>query len=218
MRLSKILAPAALFLACAFASPAAHAADDAAAQGFVEKQQHRLEALLREPKSATRDEKISRELDTMVDYDELTRRAFGQPCPHTIPQCTNYYGQLSPEQKKQVGDLLKRLIEKNYKKNLEKTLDYDVTYKGTKDDQEGDTRVRTEAKSKTKPRDPAVEVDYVVHDQGGTLKVVELVTEGSHLTKSYYTQFDKKFKAHPGDFKAGYDEIVQKLNDKIAKP
>ncbi len=217
MRFRSLLAPVALAFACALSSVPAHA-DDAAAQGFVEKQHLRLQTLLHEPKSPSRDEKISHELDTMVDYDELTRRAFGEPCPRTISTCTNWYAQLNDDQKRTVRDLLRQLIEKNYKKNLEKTLDYDVTYKGTKDDQDGDTRVRTEAKSKTKPRDPAVEVDYVVRDKSGKMMVVELVTEGSHLTKSYYTQFDKKFKAHPGDLKAGFDEIVTKLQEKIDKP
>ena len=108
------------------------------------------------------------------------------------------------------------LIKKNYKKNLEKTLDYDVTYKEPRE-LAGDTKVRTEAKSKTKPRDPSVQVDYVVHGGSGQYKVVDIVTEGSSTAKNYYEQFDKKFKAHPNDFKGGYDEIVKKLRDKLNK-
>jgi len=123
---------------------------------------------------------------------------------------------MNDAQQTEVRDLLKALIRKNYKKNLEKTLDYDITYKDSKD-LAGDTKVRTEAKSKAKPRDPAVQVDYVVHGDAGHYRVVDIVTESSSTTKNYYDQFDKKFKAHAGDFAGGYAEIVQKLRDKLNK-
>lgn len=217
-RIRSLAVSLAVALACSL-SGSAHADDSGApAQSFVEKEHVKLAALLHEPKTSARDEKIAKALDAMVDYDELTRRAFGQPCAKTLPSCVNYYGQLSPDQQATLRDLLRQLVDKNYKKNLEKTLDYDVTYKGTKDDSDGHTRVRTEAKSKSKPRDPAVQVDYVVRDTNGKFWVVDIVTEGSSLTKNDYVQFDKKFKAHPNDLKGGYDEIVAKLKEKIAKP
>jgi ABC-type transporter MlaC component len=205
----------ALALACGLSTTASAA--DEGPQGFVEKQHLRLSALLHEAPSATRDQRITHELDGLVDYDELARRTLGQPCPRSVRDCVNYFGQLSDARKTEVTSLLKQLVEKNYRKNLEKTLDYDVTYKGAKD-LEGDTKIRTEAKSKSKPRDPAVQVDYVVRGDAGAYHVVDIVTEGSSLTKNYYDQFDKKFKAHPGDFDAGYAEIVKKLREKIAKP
>ena len=93
-----------------------------------------------------------------------------------------------------------------------KTLDYDVTYRGSRD-AAGDTRVLTEAKNKLKPREPAVRVDYVVKQTAGGPKVVDIITEGSSLTKNYYDQFRKKMN-NPAE---GYPNIVQKLRDKIAK-
>jgi phospholipid transport system substrate-binding protein len=208
---------AALVFACALSSGFAFA-DDAAAQSFVEHEHQKLATMLHEPKTAARDDKIAKALDAMVDYDELTRRAFGHPCAKALPGCVDYYSQLSAEQQATLKDLLRQNVDRNYRKNLEKTLDYDVTYKGTKDDSDGHTRVRTEAKSKSKPRDPAVQVDYVVRDENGKFWVVDIVTEGSSLTKNDYVQFDKKFKAHPGDLKAGYEEIVAKLKEKLQKP
>jgi ABC-type transporter MlaC component len=147
-----------------------------------------------------------------MDYDELTRRAFGEPCPAAIPSCSNDWTQLSGDQKKEVAGLLKQLIQKNYQKNLEKTLDYDIAYKGEKADS-GDTKIRTEAKSKSKPRDPVVQIDYVVRNANGKLSIVDIVTEGTSLTKSYYQQFDKMLK----NASEGYPTIVQKLKDRIAK-
>ncbi len=187
-------------------------AQDAGAQSFVENEHVKLTSLLRQPPSGARDSQIDQTLDRMVDHNELTRRALGQPCPVGEPSCTNHWSALSDAQKTEVTDLLLKLVEKNYRKNLVKTLDYEVNYKGVRD-QSGDTRVRTEAKSTLKPRDPAVQVDYVLRPDGGTYHVVDIVTEGSSLTKNYYDQFHKML-TNPAQ---GYPHMVNKLREKIAK-
>lgn len=202
----------ALMLAIACLMLAGSAFADESPQGFVEKQHGRLAALLHQPESAARDTQVTHELDAMVDYDELARRAFGQPCPAAIPSCTNHWAELSDAQKAEVTGLLKSLVQKNYRKNLIKTLDYEITFKGTKE-AAGDAKIRTEAKSKLKPRDPPVEVDYVVRPTNGVFKVVDIVTEGSSLTKNYYDQFHKML-TNPAQ---GYAHVVKKLNDKINK-
>ncbi|WP_394822069.1 phospholipid-binding protein MlaC [Pendulispora albinea] len=189
-------------------------ADEAAdAQAFVQAQHAKISALLRQPASGSRDTQINSALETFVDYDELTRRAFGKPCPPALSGCTDHWGELNDSQKAEVRGLLKQLVEKNYRKNIIKTLDYEIAYKSAKAAALGDSKIRTEAQNKLKPRDPAVQVDYFVHLQGGSLKVVDIVTEGSSLTKNYYDQFHKMF-VTAGQ---GYPYIVKKLNEKIAK-
>ncbi len=206
------LASLALLACLAFAGSASA---DEGAQKFVQSEHVKLELLLRQPASAARDGQVTHTLDTMVDYDELARRAFGQPCPMNHSSCTNHWGELTAQQQEEVAGLLKRLVEKNYRKNLIKTLDYEVTYKGQKE-VGGDSKIRTEAKSKLKPRDPAVQVDYVVKpaSNGVGYRVVDIVTEGSSLTKNYYDQFHKMLTTAG----QGYPHIVKKLNEKIAKP
>ncbi len=186
-------------------------ADDGA-QSFVQHEHAKVTELLKQPASAGRDGQINKALDGMVDYEELTRRAFGLPCPATEAGCTNHWAELSDAQKAEVTDLLKRLVEKNYRKNLIKTLDYDITFKGSKESA-GDLKIRTEAKSKLKPRDPAVQVDYVVRNASTNYRIVDIVTEGSSLTKNYYDQFHKMFLNKD----QGYAHIAKKLNEKIAK-
>lgn len=206
------------FFASSFAfalvvAPAAHADELSEAQTYVEKQNDTISRLLKQPATAARDTQISGTLDGYVDYDELTRRAFGEPCPST-KSCANHWAELDAKQKGEVRDLLKKLVEKNYRKNLIKTLDWDVNYKGAKEGKPGESRVRTEAKNKVKPRDPSVQVDYVVRSSGGAFKVVDIVTEGSSLTKNYYDQFHRML-TNPGQ---GYGYVVRKLNEKISKP
>jgi phospholipid transport system substrate-binding protein len=187
----------------------AHAQDP---QGFIQQEHANLDSLLRQPESSSRDARINQALDTFVDYDELTRRAFGEPCHPTLPNCEDLWSQYSDAQKTEVHNLLKQLVQKSYRKNLMKTLDYTVDYHGVHASG-NDTKVRTEATNVQKPRDPAVQVDYIVQQTQGGYRVVDIVTEGSSLTKNYYDQFRKMM----DDPNKGYPHVVQKLRDKISK-
>lgn len=184
-------------------------ADASGAQTFVEKEHGALRKLV-EGNAAQGD--ITRAIDGMTDYDELARRTLGKPCPATIDKCKNHWDELSADQQKEVTGLLRQLVEKNYRKNLTKTKDYDVSYRGAKDSGENVSKVRTEAKSKLKPRDPAVQVDYIIMG-AGPYKVIDIVTEGSSMTKNYYDQFHRMLTTA----NQGYPYLVQKLKDNIAK-
>ena len=201
-----------LLAALAVSTPALALADNSA-QSFVEAEHVKLATLLTQPASDARDTQVTQALETMVDYDELTRRAFGQPCPAEVPSCKNHWGDLTDAQKNELKGLLKQLVEKNYRKNLIKMLDYNITYKDPREIG-GDAKIRTEAKPKAKPRDASVNVDYVVHASNNTFRVVDIITNGSSLTKNYYDQFHRMMTT-PGQ---GYPYIVQKLNEKVAKP
>jgi phospholipid transport system substrate-binding protein len=210
MRFRHILALSSALTALAISAPGSAAAEDP--QAFIEHQHHRIEQLLHQPESPSRDSQVHESLSAFVDYDELTHRAFGEPCPVSEPTCDDLWSKYDDGQKAELRRLLEQLVRKTYQRNLLKTLDFDVTYRGSRDTA-GDTRVLTEAKNRLKPREPAVRVDYVVKQTGSGPKVVDIITEGSSLTKNYYDQFRKKM-ANPTE---GYPNIVQKLKDKIAK-
>jgi len=114
-------------------------------------------------------------------------------------------------QKAELKTWLTKVVRQSYRRNITKTLDYDVSYKGSKE-AGGDTRVLTEAKSKSNPRDTPVRVDYVVKQTPKGLLVVDIVTEGSSFSKNLYVQFRKYMQDADG-----YDHIVTKLREKAAK-
>jgi hypothetical protein len=205
-----VLASTATLAALAFAVPSHASPEDA--QAFVDREHHRLEALLHEPETPARDAKLNDGLNLFVDYGELTVRAFGEPCPPSEPACDDLWAKYDPNQRAEVRGLLEQLVRKNYKRNLLKTLDYDITYRGVRD-VGGDTRVQTEAKNKLKPREAPIRVDYIVKQTADGPKVVDIITEGSSLTKNYYDQFRKKM-SNPAE---GYPNIVAKLREKIEK-
>ncbi len=211
MRIRSLLSAVSLALACTLSAGGASAADVDKAQQFVEKEHGTLKQLVEN--NAPSDE-VRRHIDAMVDYDELTRRTLGSPCPPQVPGCTDHKKDLTEAQFAEVRDLLRKLVEKNYHKNLNKTRDYDITYRGGKEVSADLAKIRTEAKNKSKPRDPAVQVDYVIQESGGKYKVIDIVTEGSSMTKNYYDQFHKMLTTPD----QGYPYLVEKLKKKIATP
>ncbi|MBX3226639.1 MAG: ABC transporter substrate-binding protein [Labilithrix sp.] len=207
MRLRTLIRAATLGLTVTTLSFAA-AADVAGAQAFVEKEHGAIKKLV--DANAAQSE-VTKVIDAMVDYDEVARRALGQPCPTTIPSCTNHWAELNDDQKKEMTSLFRQLVEKKYRENAQKTKDYDISYRGAKEAGNDIAKVRTEAKDKNKPREPAVQVDYLIKGSG-PYKVVDLVTEGSILSKNYYDQSHKMLTTQG----QGYPYLVQKLKDRIA--
>jgi ABC-type transporter MlaC component len=216
MRFRQLFSAAALALSCTFVAGGA-SADVDAAKAFVKEKHSNIKELV---EKGSPSEKVKEAMGGMVDYDQLAKRTMGSPCPPAVPQCTNHWDgdaskdvpALTAEQKKEVTDLLKNLVEKNLQKNLNKTRDFDVSYSGAKDVGENVSKIKTEAKSKVKPRDPAVQVDYVILGTGDKYRVIDIVTEGSSMTKNYYDQFHRMLTTEG----QRYPYLVQKLKDKIA--
>jgi ABC-type transporter MlaC component len=208
MRFRQYLAAAVLALSCTLVAGSA-SADVDGAKTFVEREHTQIKKLVEA--NAPSDD-VRKAIDAMVDYDELAKRTLGNPCPPSVPSCTNHWNELTPEQRTEVTGLLRKLVEKNYHKNLNKTRDYDVAYKGAKEAGENLAKIKTEAKSRAKPRDPAVQVDYVILGGGDRYRVVDIVTEGSSMTKNYYDQFHRMLTTDGQK----YPYLVQKLRDKIA--
>ncbi len=210
MRLRHLVASLALALAPILVAGNA-SADLSGAEGFVQKEHGQLKKLL---EASAPHEQVRTAIDGMVDYDELAKRTLGKPCPPTIPSCKNHWDDLKPEQQSEVTGLLRQLVEKNLRKNINKTKNYEVTYRGSRDQGATVSKIRTEAKSKDKPRDPAVQVDYMILEQGSDkYRVIDIITEGSSMTKNYYDQFHRMLTTDG----QGYPYMVQKLKDKVAK-
>jgi phospholipid transport system substrate-binding protein len=207
--LAAVLSFSVLFVGLAFGRTAT--AEEGAVQ-FVRTTDARLTALLRKPESPSRNQELDAVLEQLIDFDELSRRAFGDPCPETLPTCADLWTGLKPAERAQAKDLLRRLVEKNYRQHLVQILGFQVSYEGV-DQASGLEEVRTEARQPAKPRDPPVQVAYVLEGRSGRYRIVDLVTEGASLTKSYYEQF-RRMLADPSE---GFPHIVERLRAKIAE-
>src|ERR1700744_5385731 len=97
MRIRHILAISSALAFLATSAPSRAVAEDA--QSFVEHQHHHIEDLLPQPESQTRDTEVHDSLSRFVDYDELTHRAFGDPCPVSEPSCENLWAKYDDDKK-----------------------------------------------------------------------------------------------------------------------
>jgi ABC-type transporter MlaC component len=208
MRFRHYLSAAVLALSCTLLAGSA-SADVDGARTFVEREHGQIKKLV-ESNAANGD--VRKAIDGMVDYEELAKRTLGFPCPAEVKGCTDHWKELNDDQRQEVTKLLRQLVEKNYHKNLNKTRDYEISYRTSKEAGENLSKIRTEAKSKVKLRDPAVQVDYLILGTGDRYRVVDIITEGSSMTKNYYVQFHPML--IPGG--KGYGHLVQTLKDKIA--
>lgn len=152
----------------------------------------------------------SKVTDAMVDYDAMAKRTFGLPCP-TSAACTNHWGDLNDAQKKEVTELIHKLIDSTLRKNAKQTANYDIEVRKASETG-GFTKVRSLAKNKKDAREAPVQVDYLLAKEGEEFRVVDIVTEGSSISRNYYTQFHKMM-TNP---KEGYPFVVKRLREKTA--
>jgi phospholipid transport system substrate-binding protein len=186
---------AVLALVCA-ASPA-RAAESA--QDFVRSRQTQVTSLIRQSAGGQRETQIASVLDGMIDYDQLAKRSLA-----------GHWGDLSDAQRKEFTDILKRLVRRNYERNIKSILEYRVDYLGEEPGSEG-VVVRTRASSTSNRREEPVTIDYQLVQLASGWRVVDVVTEGSSLVNNYKNQFHRVIQ------KDGYDALVKRMKDKLAK-
>jgi phospholipid transport system substrate-binding protein len=183
--------------ALVLAAPRAHAGGSA--EEFIQTRQAQVTALLHQGQSAQRDKQVATVLDGMIAYDELAKRSLA-----------THWDDLSDAQHKEFADILKRLVQRSYEKNLKNILEYRVEYLGEEPGSEG-VMVHTRASSPEKPQEEPITLDYQLVQNGAAWKVVDIVTEGSSLVHNYKNQFHRIIQ------KDGYDTLVKRMKDKLAK-
>jgi ABC-type transporter MlaC component len=194
MRIRRFVQAALVLSALAFGG----SASAEPAKDFAKTKQDDITAMLKRNAS---DADVNNALSSIIDYHALVKRCFG---PH--------WEELNDAQKSEVKTLMKQLVEKNYQKNLKKTLKYKTEVKSDKV-VGNETRVHIKASDNESSHAPPVNIEYVMRQDGGSWKVVDIVTEGSSLTHNYYSQIHKMMTNKD----QGYTYVVQKLKEKVAK-
>jgi phospholipid transport system substrate-binding protein len=137
---------------------------------------------------------------TLLDYDELAKRAMAQ-----------HWTKLTPTQQKEFVGTLRELIERNYVKQLRSNLDYQVQYKG--EQVEGaEATVTTTVKVKTAGKNTDAEIVYKMRKlPDGTWRVWDVITDEVSLVRNYRTQFNKIIT------EKSYDELLRKMKSKLTE-
>jgi phospholipid transport system substrate-binding protein len=194
MRVAKVLGSFVLVLGLAL--PAG--ASEPTAESFMKDRQAELTALVKKSAAPGSSKKIETVFDSILDYDALAKgslRAQWEP--------------RSDAERKEFQDVLKQLVQRAYRKNLDHTASYDVRFEG--ESKEADTFiVRTVAQSRTNAREEPISIDYVVHKEGTSFRIQDIVTEGSSLVGNYHQQFSRIIK------KDGFGELLRRMKTKLS--
>lgn len=173
----------------AFAGPAKDA---------VKAKQEELFKLLE--KEQENKKKIVAIFDEWIDYDEIAKASMG-----------DQWAKLTEAQQKEFTGLLKQLVSSAYERNMKKVLSFKIDYPGEESKGDGKTLVKMVAKHKTDDRADSIKIDFLVQERAGKVKIIDIFPEEVSTVESYRSQFVKIYK------EKGYDALIQKLKDKIAK-
>jgi phospholipid transport system substrate-binding protein len=151
------------------------------------------------PEEAKQKEQIKRLAATLLDYDELAKRALAQ-----------HWDTLKPEQRTEFVTTLRELIERNYTRQLRSNLDYQVQYK--KEEIDGDNAVvATVVKVKTAGKSSDAEIVYKLRKNPDGWRVWDIITDESSLVRNYKSEFNKIIT------EKSYDELIKKMKSKLAE-
>ncbi len=141
--------------------------------------------------------KVTSSVRDFLDIDELGKRAM-----------SDQWSKLTAAQQTEFLGTLRSLIEANYINGLRANLDYSVDYTGESAGKDGDTIVTTQINTKRHGHPYKIEVDYVVHDEGGKLKAWDVSTDGVGLVDNYRAMFNKIMSSD------GFNGLIAKMKKK----
>ena len=169
-----------------------------------------LSALLWAPRSKDRDDEVGKLLARNIDFEEMTRRAFGEPCPRS--GCTDHWAELSAEQRAEVEPLFAAVVTRQWTRELAKASEYDLDLEPAVTHGR-DARVRVITRPKNDPSKTPLVLDTFFFAHQPPYRLVDIDKEGSRLSRTYYKQFDRTLTA-PGE---GYLSLVARLRKKLER-
>ena len=168
-----------------------------------------LTGILYAPPSDARDQEVARLLARYVDFEEMTRRFFGEPCPE--PGCVDHWAELTIAQRTEVEGLLQTSLTEMWTRQLSHALDYDVEIKpGTS--RRLDAWVRVIARPKTGV-DPTQKIDLFFLPNRPPYRLVDETSQAGKLASKRYKQYDKWLTTRD----EGYPYLVVKLGKPLER-
>lgn len=168
-----------------------------------------LTGLLYAPPSDARDQAVAALIAQYVDFQELTQRFFGEPCPQ--PGCVDHWAELTLDQRAEVLGLLQTDLTEQWTRQLSRLPSYDVdiqaaTSKGP------DLRVRVVARAKDGASQETIDLFFT---RNPPYKLVEESSaETGKITHKHYKQYDR-YLTNPDE---GYPFLVSKLRKHPKEP
>jgi len=183
--------------------PRGASADDTA-KTFLEQRHTAVSRILRSSGgeaqiAAARETELDSLLGSLLDYDELSKRAL-----------RDHWDELSVAHRTEFVDLLRKLVQRSYRRNMQSTLDFHITY-GDQTGTSDEALVHTLARSKKNRRAPEVSIDYALAKRGSEWRVFDVVTDGVSMVGNYRSQFNRIIR------KEGWDALLAKMRARLSE-
>lgn len=156
-----------------------------------------------------KDADLFAQVDALLNYQALAHAALGAGSSGYAGVCKSKCGAFEAA--------LTELIRSNYLRFIRKAKDGQVEYTGVQVGKKGNAvKIATKVTpGKGKSRTKEVQVSYVLKKSGDHWKVVDIITEGVSLRKTYRYEF-QKIMERPGT-QGGIDAVVAKIKLKLAE-
>ncbi len=144
---------------------------------------------------------LASDMHALFDVRDLAQRAL-----------VDHWPKLSRAQQEDFVDTLQKLVEKSYIKQLRTNLKYEVVYAGEEPSPEGGSvLVKTVIKSEHNGRPLETKVDYLMHKDGASWRVFDVLTDEVGMIRNYRSQFNRIVA------KNGLDGLMQKMHQKLTE-
>jgi phospholipid transport system substrate-binding protein len=168
----------------------------------VETGVNKLLATLGDPafKAKAKDEQIAqigKEIETVFDFKELSRRALGRE-----------WKKMKPEQQKEFVQLFKQLLQGVYADRLLAYSDQKIIFAKETMLKKGRAEVQSFLQTSDGKKIPLF---YRLTDKSGSWKVYDVIIEGVSMVKNYRTQFRKILA------KDSHEKLLDILRNKVGK-
>jgi phospholipid transport system substrate-binding protein len=185
-----------------FAIPSSASTQADGALDFVRTSVDEVLTILRDPsykEESTREvqrQKLRTLVETLFDYDEISRRALGRK-----------WKAFTREQMDEFSDLFTRLLEKTYLNKIQEYSDEKVIYGKATMLSENKVEVGTDIVTASKQ----IPINYRVVFQHGEWRGYDVLIEGVSLVRNYRSQFNEILQ------KKTPEDLLQQLRDKVNK-
>lgn len=146
-----------------------------------------LTGILYAPPSDARDQEVASLIARYVDFEEIARRSFGEPCPQ--PGCVDHWAALSPAQRVEIEGLLQSSLTATWTRQLARAGSYDLEIKpAVAVPKSQELRVHVTARPK-EGIEPTTTLDLFFLASRTPYRLVDQSVHG-RLTVRHYKQYD----------------------------
>lgn len=187
------------------AAPSKEAIGQAALKTFQTRHKAVTDLVAKKAKDAA----LFEQVDALLDYKALAQAALGAGASGYQGVCKTKCAAFE--------SALTKLIRSNYLRFIRKAKNGQVQYTGVQVGKKGNAvKIATKVSpGKGKSRTKEVQVSYVLKKNGSDWRVVDIITEGVSLRKTYRYEF-QKIMEQPGK-QGGIEAVIAKIDRKLAE-